>query len=675
MRNLKAYALVAISCAFILESYSDHTNYIYNIESNCCSIIQYIGTNTFVEVPETIEGVNVVNIEKTAFSGNYSLTNIIMPDSIAYLGDGVFSNCLNLTAIYFKGDAPLLGSNVFYDVFATVYARSETFPYGEPYGGLPVEYWYLPEDDYVYENDWENTNSIVITGYYGSDEDLVILDEIHGRPVVGINYQAFYRNNFLRSVTIPDSVVWIGSAAFDHCRSLNSVIIGDGVTDIGDSAFSLCDNLTNVVFGANVQNIYSSAFSFCYALTSLTIPDSITYIGDDVCSYCTSLTNFVIGSGVLEIGQDTFRFCTSLPNITIPTNVTAIGRTAFEGCSSLIAINVDELNPNYSDMDGVLVNKSQTSIIQFPSGRTGSYEIPAGITDLADYSFGYGELISLTIPSGVARIGYRTFFSCKNLNDLTISDSVISIGSTAFGSCSGLTEVTIPGGITRIDEYVFSGCSALTNVVISDNITLIDSDAFAGCTSLASITLPDSITTLEDRVFRGCTSLSDVTLSDQITAIKRYAFLDCTSLTNLTIPASVTTLEDLAFKNSVNLSGIYFLGDVPSVAAGSFVGCDAAIIYRLQEASGWGTMFGGRPVVIWNPKMEVANADSGLGPNLFGFNISGSNDFTVVVEASTNLTTGTWETVSTHSLSNRNYFFTDPKFSVYPERFYRLRTP
>ena len=61
--------------------------------------------------------------------------------------------------------------------------------------------------------------------------------------------------------------------------------------------------------------------------------------------------------------------CTSLTSVTIPSSVTSIGDGAFADCTSLTAITVDALNPVYSSVDGVLFNKSQTTLVQYPGAK------------------------------------------------------------------------------------------------------------------------------------------------------------------------------------------------------------------------------------------------------------------------------------------------------------------
>ena len=81
-------------------------------------------------------------------------------------------------------------------------------------------------------------------------------------------------------MTIPNSVISIGSWAFEYCSGLTSVTIPNSVTTIGDGAFVCCSGLTSLTIPNSVISIGDWAFSACSGLTSLTIPNSITSIGE-----------------------------------------------------------------------------------------------------------------------------------------------------------------------------------------------------------------------------------------------------------------------------------------------------------------------------------------------------------------------------------------------------------
>ena len=93
----------------------------------------------------------------------------------------------------------------------------------------------------------------------------------------------------------------------------------------------------------------------------MTIGSGVTSIGGAAFSYNGSLTNVTIGSGALTGG--TFYYCTNLKSVTIGEGVTYINWDAFDGCASLTNIAVVPLNEFYSSVDGVLFDKSQTTLI------------------------------------------------------------------------------------------------------------------------------------------------------------------------------------------------------------------------------------------------------------------------------------------------------------------------
>ena len=217
--------------------------------------------------------------------------------------------------------------------------------------------------------------------------------------------------------------------------------------------------------GWPVTSIGDGAFSSCYSLTSVTIPDSVT-----------------------NIGSAAFYQCSGLTSVTIPNSVTSIGRSAFLYCSGLTAITVDALNSCYGSVDGVLFNTNQTTLIQYPEGKVGSYTIPNSVTSIGDGAFYYcSGLTKLTIGTSVTSIGSAAFQYCSGLTNLTIGTSVTSIGDSAFYDCSGLTSVTIPNSVTSIGNYAFYGCSGLTSVTIPNSVTSIGSYAFDYCSGLKTV--------------------------------------------------------------------------------------------------------------------------------------------------------------------------------------------
>ena len=262
-----------------------------------------------------------------------------------------------------------------------------------------------------------------------------------------------YRNTISGEVTIPGNVKYsevvytvteIESYAFERCRELTSVSIPASVTKIGSGAFWDCSNLATYSGGSGVTVIEGSAFQGCSSLKSFTIPSGVTVIEANTFKK-SGLTSITIPANVTRICLDAFEQCGDLQSFAIPANLTDIYYNPFSGCGKLSVITVDEGNPNYKAVDGVLFSKDDKRLIAYPNGKEGTtYTIPASVTEIGDYAF-----------SG-----------CSGLTSVTIPASVTIIGSYAFSGCSGLTSVTIPVGVTEIRGNAFSGCSGLTSVTI-----------------------------------------------------------------------------------------------------------------------------------------------------------------------------------------------------------------
>lgn len=317
-------------------------------------------------------------------------------------------------------------------------------------------------------------------------------------------------------------------------------------------------------------------------------------------------------------------------SLSLPASIINIAPDAFAClCPTLTNIVVDEANPVYCSVGGVLLNKAQTALLQFPSGRAGSY----------------------TISNGVASIGDNAFYYAFGLTNITLCAGITSIGTGAFANCGGLGRIELPGSVVTVGSSAFSGCVAATNVILGTNLSILGDAAFSGCFQLGKIVLPDSVV-----------------------RVGNSNFANCWDLTNVVLGANVASIGNGAFSGCSKLRGVYFRGDMPAVASRAFSDTPATVFY-LPQAAGWGDSCGGVSTELWNPQAQADGSGSGAQGGEFGFTIAGTAGIPFVVEACTNMSRPTWVALQACTLTNGAIRFRDPDSKKYPARFYRMRSP
>ena len=112
---------------------------------------------------------------------------------------------------------------------------------------------------------------------------------------------------------------------------IKTVTIGDSIKVIEDNTFENCIKLSSVTFGQSVTTIGYSAFCGCISLSSISIPNTVTKIGDNAFMDCHSLKSIVIGRNVTSIGYKAFSHCYKLKSVTCLANkVPATNLAAFD---------------------------------------------------------------------------------------------------------------------------------------------------------------------------------------------------------------------------------------------------------------------------------------------------------------------------------------------------------
>ncbi|MHC1764595.1 MAG: leucine-rich repeat domain-containing protein [Verrucomicrobiia bacterium] len=380
-----------------------------------------------VTIPETIKGLPVSSIGDGAFFACTSLVSLTIPHSVTSIEESAFVNCTSLTSVTLGEGVTNVGPHAFR---GCTNLTSITIP-----------------------------NSVTCIERYAFLGCTSLTNATVSSSVTTIESAAFRGCSSLSSITVPKNVINLGIGAFDDCASLMAITV-----DVLNPAYSSLDGiLFDKLQTALIKYPGGKAGSY-------TIPNTVTnltgysgkFADSSPFSGCTGLTSLTIPSSVTNIGWLAVWQCTSLTNVTIPSSVISIDHFALYSCSSLMAIEVDSLNPYYSSLDGILFDKLQTELIDFPEGRGGGYTIPKSVTSIGGRAFLYcTNLTSVTIGESVTNIGGGAFEGCTSLTSVTIGKSVTTIGMDTFHTCSGLTSVTIPGSVTSIGNGAFNWCISL----------------------------------------------------------------------------------------------------------------------------------------------------------------------------------------------------------------------
>ena len=170
----------------------------------------------------------------------------------------------------------------------------------------------------------------VLTAYTGNTPNLVIPDEVDGVPITEIGEYCFAQyDNDHRGIT------WYNLD--DYSNYLKTVTLPDTVTKINRDAFTACVNLTDV-YGGNIQRVETNGFIKCERLKNIDL-SHITTLGKSAFS----------DTGLEQIDNDSI---TNIDNgafsglecetISLP-NLTSCGTGAFSYCADLKYINLPKL--------------------------------------------------------------------------------------------------------------------------------------------------------------------------------------------------------------------------------------------------------------------------------------------------------------------------------------------
>ena len=465
-------------------------------------------------------------------------------------------------------------------------------------------------------------DTYTVSGYNGSDANVIILAEHEGKPVVAIGERAFSYNQTATSVLMPDSIKEIKRNAFSGSK-ITSIEIPASAEKIEDSAFygSLIESVTFATDGS-LTSIGEYAFEDCKALTAVTVPEGVNTIGMGAFEGCDHITALSLPSTLKQIGTRLVSECDRIETLTIAAgnpvytaagnsiiktatktlvvgsnatvipadgSVTKIGEYAFYGCDKLTALAIPSqiksierfAFPEESDIEYNLYEGGK-----YLGNEENAYMVFVGLID--------DSVETITLAAGVKMVG-PSAFERNNLHTVIIPEGVETICARAFAYNGALESITIPASVKHIEEYAFGWCRTAATLSFADGSLLenIGEGAFMECAALETVCVPEGVSSVALDAFRNSpiknATISAVAINAVVNAdnqhslenvviegggvIERESFRNATNLRTVRILSGVTEIGGSAFSNKENLVSVEIGAEVRKIGDSAFYYC------------------------------------------------------------------------------------------------------
>ncbi len=646
----------------------------YYIPDDVKSIESYAFDNcknlTTLVIPASLE-----TIEMAAFHGCDNLRNLLLPKSSSKflfengrlysrpMGDRPESEKKDITTRIFYPDIDFRIPEDMTTMpdFKVFYPDGSLFCRGDKYSELEI---YGNVRNIVIHKNVTNLSGAMFSGLENLKQ-FTVDDENHFfKCVEGVLFSkdgtVLYRYpNGIDATTykVPDGVKTIGDSAFAANSSLEEIIIPDSVTELGDYAFGSCEKVKNLILPPGLKTIGDNAFEGCWGLGEFVIPESVTSIGKEafmgseiegiilppnidnikegtfqdswlesikigpnvkyIGDYAFSgsqISSITIPDSVEVIGEGAFNECENLTTVHIGAGVTSFRSSAFKDCENLERIEVDQKNPKYTSADGIVLNKLDGSLEEYPRQAP----MPASFMKEVDGVFFWGTILMeypedkpdtrYVIPEWVSDIFPYAFAGCEHLEEVVFPKELDSIPSSAFAGCQSLKRIKLTGNIWKINFRAFRGCTSLEEIELQDSLEVIGEEsfkdcsnlkelhlpsglkhiekrAFSRCTGLKELIVPNTVEDIGDKAFKNCRGLTSITLSNGLKIIGNEAFARCYKLTKIVVPKSICFIKELAFSYCKRLKSITIpLAD--DIEEGILRGCNKLEDVNIAEIKG-----------------------------------------------------------------------------------------
>lgn len=235
-----------------------------------------------IVIPNEWRGKKIIGIGENAFSGCTGIKKIVVSEGIEYIENGAFYNCTSLNNILLPNTLNYLGK---------LGTGKDTSSFSDKIKELSLEELHQGAVNFIsdvrgtFENTSITTVDIPISVNYIGERcfsnckhllEVNVLSEVDK-----IENGTFKGCTSLKQVKLVNGIHEIGTLAFYGCKSLSDISIPQTVKEIGNYALAYCTKLVNVDLGEGIQKIRWHSFSNCTILKKILVPQSISDIDEN----------------------------------------------------------------------------------------------------------------------------------------------------------------------------------------------------------------------------------------------------------------------------------------------------------------------------------------------------------------------------------------------------------
>lgn len=463
-------------------------------------------------------------------------------------------------------------------------------------------------------------DGVTITGYSGDDTELVLPATIGDRPVTAIGDVAYFGNEKLTSITIPDSVKDIGYGAFSNCTNLTTITVEENNTKYAseDGVLFNKDKTTLIQYPAgktdvrytipdSIMAIYDMAFMGCSKLGELVISDTLESIGEEAITQCSSFkyvfykgsesdwSNVSIGidNGSLTTTKIHYNSIDHTYEYKVDKEPTCIEQgSKHKECiicgHSLAAESIPLADHTYSTEWTIDVAPTCTK----EGSKSHHCTICSDKTDITAVEpngHSYSDEWTIDLVPTCTKEGSKSHHctDCSDKKDVTVIsvvDHEIINDICKYCGLSNVWDYELKNGSVTITQYNGNNIEVVIPYTICGvPVTGIGDNAFYNCTNITSITIPGGVTTIGNYAFYNCSGLKTITISDKVTTIGNYAFASCTGLNSIVIPDSVTNVGVGAFYECGFLKSVVMSKNVTEINESTFYNCYYLASFTIPE--------------------------------------------------------------------------------------------